>query len=101
MFTILVQLEVRPDMREEWLNAAAYNARESLARDPGCQQFEVWQVTDDPVKWMFYEVYFDEAAWLQHRESPHFLAYKAVADRALLSRVVVPLTPVFPAEASN
>lgn len=100
MFTLLVRVEVRPDMLDEFRRAVSENARLSVQHDPGCLRFEVSQVADAPAQWVFYEVYTDEAAWQRHRTSPHFVAYKAVADRALVSREATRLTPIEVAPAS-
>ena len=45
-------------------------------------------------RFVFYEVYTSEAAWLAHRETAHFLDYKKVGDRALLSRELTRLQPL-------
>ncbi len=98
---LLVQVEVRPDLLDEFERAIVENAQQSVVRDPGCLRFEVSRVVGEPTHWVFYEVYTDEAAWQRHRLSDHFLAYKDVADRALLSRTGIPLSPVWTAAASN
>jgi quinol monooxygenase YgiN len=100
MFVLLIEVDVRPDLLDEFAAAITDNARASVARDPGCLRFEVLQVVDAPTRWVFYEVYADEAAWVQHRASPHFLAYKAVADRALISRKATRMSPIVVGNAS-
>lgn len=87
MFVLLVQVEVRPEMLGEFEAAILENAARSLERDRGCVRFDVSHVEGDTTRWLLHEVYDDEAAWERHRQSPHFLAYKAVADRALTSRL--------------
>jgi autoinducer 2-degrading protein len=67
-----------------------------VRRDAGCLRFEVSREIDVPTRWVFYEVYTDEASWMRHRDSPHFLAYKAVAERALVSRSATRLSPLDP-----
>lgn len=101
MFMLLVQVEVRPDLLDEFERAIVENARQSVLYDPGCLRFEVARVVDAPTRWVFYEQYTDEAAWRAHRLSAHFVAYKEVADRALLSRTAIPLSPVVAAAASK
>ncbi len=100
MFTVLVQVEVRAELLEEFVRAISENARESVRLDPGCLRFDVLQVAETPTRWMLYEVYTDEASWQRHRLSPHFQTYKAVADRALISREATLLTPVLVLAAS-
>jgi len=100
MFTLLVQVEVRPERLDEFTQAIRENARASVRHDVGCLRFAVFQVVDEPTRWVLYEVYTDEASWERHRGSAHFVAYKAVADRALVSRVATRLTPIETASAS-
>jgi quinol monooxygenase YgiN len=86
---VLVQLTVRPEMLEEFQTALLHNARESLAKDPGCLRFDVSQHADDPQRWILHEVYTDAEAHAAHRQAPHFVAYNEVAERAVLEKTVV------------
>ena len=88
MFIVLVQVEVRAEMLEAFARAILENADASVARDPGCLRFDVSQQVDEPRRWVFHEVYTDEAAHAAHRRSPHYAAYLEVADRAIVSKVV-------------
>jgi len=94
MFIVLVQVHVNQELLDEFKAAILENAARSVERDPGCVRFDVLQQEDDPTRWMFYEVYEHENAWVQHRSAPHFLAFKEVGDRAILSRAVTKLTGV-------
>lgn len=76
-------------MLAEFEAALLHNARESVARDPGCLRFDVSQQHDDPARWVLHEVYESPDAHARHRESPHFLAYDAVAARAITDKVVI------------
>ena len=86
---VLVQLTVRPELLDEFQAALLHNARQSLAHDEGCLRFDVSQHADDPQRWILHEVYTDPEAHAAHRLSPHFLAYNAVAERAVLEKSVV------------
>jgi autoinducer 2-degrading protein len=88
MHIVLVQVTVRPDMLAEFERALLHNARESVAHDAGCLRFDVSQHVDDPTRWVLYEVYATPAAHALHRESSHFLAYDAVAARAVTGKTV-------------
>ena len=89
MHIVVVQLTVRPEMLAEFEQAVLHNARESVARDPGCRRFDVSQAYDDPTRWVLHEVYDTQAAHAAHRQAPHFLAYQAVADRAVVEKAVL------------
>jgi len=94
MFILLVKVQVKPELLDEFKSAILNNATLSVQRDPGCHRFDVLQQQDDPTKWVFYEVYDNEEAWVLHRSSAHFLAFKAVGDRALESRDVTKFTGI-------
>jgi len=85
---VLVQVTIRPEMQEEFEGALLHNARESVRRDPGCLRFDVSQDTEIPARWVLYEVYDSREAHAAHRQSPHFLAYDAVAARAVVEKIV-------------
>ena len=77
-------------LRPEAFEAAIlHNARESLDAGPGLLRFDVSQQLDDPRRWVLHEVYTSADAHAAHRRSPHFLAYNAVAERAVLEKTVV------------
>ena len=94
MFIVLVKVHVKPELLDEFKAAILKNAALSVQRDPGCVRFDVLQQQDDPACWFFYEVYEREQAWVDHRNSTHFLAFKEVGDRAILTRDVTKLAGI-------
>jgi quinol monooxygenase YgiN len=85
---VLVQLTIRLELQEEFEAALLHNARESVRRDPGCLRFDVCRDKDQPARWVLYEVYDSPEAHAAHRQSAHFLAYDAVAARAVVDKTV-------------
>src|SRR6476469_29477 len=94
MFIVLVKFQVKHELLDEFKTAILRNAELSVQRDPGCVRFDVLQQEDDPTRWFFYEVYDKEQAWVDHRASAHFLAFKEVGDRTIVSREVTKLTGI-------
>jgi autoinducer 2-degrading protein len=92
MFVLLVEVEVRPERLEAFEAAILENAARSVERDPGCLRFDVSQHRDDPTRWIFHEVYTDEAAHAAHKQSAHFAAYSEVADRAIVTKTLTRCT---------
>jgi len=88
MHIVLVQVKVRPESLQEFERALLHNARESVAHDPGCRRFDVSQHVDDPTRWVLHEMYDTPDAHAAHRQSPHFLAYDAVAQNAVVEKQV-------------
>jgi autoinducer 2-degrading protein len=94
MFVMLVRLQVKPELVDEFKAAILENAELSVERDPGCLRFDVLQQQDDPTRWLLYEVYDQEQAWVDHRKAPHFLAFMEVGNRAIVTREATKLTGV-------
>jgi (4S)-4-hydroxy-5-phosphonooxypentane-2,3-dione isomerase len=87
MFSLMVQLEVRPEDRDEFLAAITTNAQASVRDEPGCHRFDVSAVEGDHSRFVLYELYDDEEAFEAHKRAPHFAAWRQVADRVLTSQV--------------
>ncbi len=87
MFSLMVQLEVRPEDRDEFLAAITTNAETSVRDEPGCHRFDVTAVEGDETRFVLYELYDDAAAFDAHKRAPHFAAWRQVADRVLASQV--------------
>ena len=88
MHIVLVLVTIRPEMQTEFEQALLENARQSVARDRGCRRFDVSQDVNEPARWILHEVYDDPASHAAHRQSPHFLAYDSVAQRAIVEKTV-------------
>lgn len=87
MFSLWVQLQVKPECRDEFLEAIHINAEATVRDEPGCYRFDVIEVGGGGSnRFAFYEIYRDEGAFeLEHKQAPHYLVYKEIA-----ARVVVP-----------
>ena len=87
MFSLMVQLEVRPEDRDEFLAAITTNAAASVRDEPGCHRFDVTAVEGDDNRFVLYELYDDAEAFEAHKRAPHFAAWRQVADRVLTSQM--------------
>ena len=87
MFSLMVQLEVRPEDRDEFLAAIRTNAEASVRDEPGCHRFDVSAVEGDDNRFVLYELYDDAEAFEGHKRAPHFADWRQVADRVLTSQV--------------
>jgi autoinducer 2-degrading protein len=84
MFSLMVQLEVRPERRDEFLAAIAENAAASVRDEPGCLRFDVCAVADDGNRFVLYELYADADAFAAHKAAPHFRVWREAAGRTLV-----------------
>ena len=90
MFSLVVQMEVRPGRREEFLAGMAANAEASVRHEPGCVRFDVCSVEADQNRFVLYELYVDADAFAAHKASSHFAAWRAIADEVLVGQVNTP-----------
>jgi quinol monooxygenase YgiN len=74
MIVLKVDMLVKPGAEEkcrEYIRLLQEHSR----KEPGCVQYVGHQSSDDPRRFLFYEVYKDQAALQAHRDSPHFKQY--------------------------
>jgi autoinducer 2-degrading protein len=95
MFSLVVQMEVRPGRREEFLAGMAANAEASVRDEPGCLRFDVSAVDGDENRFVLYELYTDADAFAAHKASPHFARWRTVADQVLANQVNTPGSLLF------
>lgn len=90
MFSLVVQMEVRPGRRDEFLAGMAANAQASVRDEPGCLRFDVCSVDGDENRFLLYELYTDAEAFAAHKAAPHFAQWRAIAERVLAGQVNTP-----------
>ena len=90
MFSLVVQMEVRPDRREEFLAGMRANAEASVRDEPGCLRFDLSAVAADPNRFFLYELYTDAGAFEAHKASAHFAQWRAIAEHVVVGQVNTP-----------
>ena len=90
MFSLTVQLQVRPGRRAEFLAGMSANAESSVRDEPGCLRFDVCSVQDDGNRFVLYELYADADAFAAHKASPHFTRWRQIAEQVLAGQVNTP-----------
>jgi quinol monooxygenase YgiN len=92
-FVIVAEFEVRPEGLDRFLELAKLDASQSVAKEPGCHQFDV-TVDREGNRVLLYEVYDDQAAFDAHLQTPHLEAFRAAIEPLVVSRNVRRLTRV-------
>ncbi|MCU0457918.1 MAG: antibiotic biosynthesis monooxygenase [Bacteroidales bacterium] len=75
MIVTCVHVNVLPDRVAEFQEAITDNYR-GTAAEPGNIRFDVLQQSDDPCRFMIYEVFESEEAVRLHKETPHYLKWR-------------------------
>ena len=66
----------------------------SLASAPGVLSLQAVFVQDAPSQIRLLEVYADEAAYLSHLQTPHFLKYNSATAHMVRDLRLLPVTPI-------
>lgn len=72
---LIVEVNVKPETRDRFIEVITDDASHSEADEPGCLRFDVLQDAEDQNKFYFYEVYKDAASVAAHRETAHFARF--------------------------
>ena len=75
MIVTCVHVIVLPERMADFREAIAENYRGTVT-EPGNIRFDVLQQSDDPCRFMIYEVFESEEAVLMHKETPHYLKWR-------------------------
>ena len=75
MHVVCVHVQVKPESRDEFIEATLLNGRSTI-REAGNLRFDVLQQADDPNRFVLYEAWRDEAGAAAHKETPHYAAWR-------------------------
>jgi quercetin dioxygenase-like cupin family protein/uncharacterized protein (DUF1330 family)/quinol monooxygenase YgiN len=90
----VAELEIDPAQLEKYLAIVKEEMEESIRVEPGVLALHAAAHKDDPTKITFFEMYADEAAYLSHRDSPHFKRYVESTKAMIRARKLMEMTPV-------
>lgn len=88
MFIVAVTFEIDPAHREAFRDAMLTQARNSLANEPACKQFDVCYDDAKPDSCFLYEKYDDAAAFETHKSTDHFKSYDATVGPWIVNKTV-------------
>lgn len=88
-FVVIAEFDLKPGQREAFLEYAREDARQSLANEADCHQFEILvpEGTENVV--VLHEAYTDRAAFDNHTRMPHYQPFKDGTAPLLASEPVV------------
>ena len=82
-----VDLVVIPSEMPKFLEAIKENGA-SAVKEPGCREFNITVLANNPNHVFLYEVYDNEAALNAHRQTEHFKKYQAATANMIADRNV-------------
>jgi autoinducer 2-degrading protein len=79
MHVTLVHVHVKPEFVAAFVDASRANHEASI-HEPGNIRFDVLRSADDPNRFVLYEAYVDGAAAAAHKQTAHYLAWRAAVE---------------------
>ncbi|MDB5743555.1 MAG: hypothetical protein JWR68_1870 [Polaromonas sp.] len=76
MLTLIAHLYAKPEKLKD-LDAMCRSFIEPTRAEPGCVEYHFHIASDDPLHFMFYEVWKDRKAFEEHLETPHLKSFWA------------------------
>src|SRR5512133_2770623 len=101
MVVTCVHITVKPEYVGEFIVATVINHLETL-KEPGNLRFDFIRYVDDPHNFMLYEVVRSEDAVAEHKETPHYIAWRdRVRDMMAETRYGVRYDVIDPSDISK
>jgi (4S)-4-hydroxy-5-phosphonooxypentane-2,3-dione isomerase len=82
-----VDLVIAPSDLPKFMEAIKENAANAV-KEPGCREFNINVLADNPNHVFLYEVYDNEDALKAHLQTPHFLKFRAATQGMVVDRNV-------------
>jgi quinol monooxygenase YgiN len=101
MIVRIIDVHVNGQSVEAFKTISVEN-REGSIREPGVLRFDVLQSDADPQHFVLYEVYRNEQATLDHKETDHYRRWRqSVEPMMARNRESISCTPVAPTDAGE
>ena len=89
MQVVVVFLEAERGREAELRAALAMHAVACREKEPGCRRYDISVDPLEGASFLLYQVYDDEAAYLAHRELPHYADFRILTDPWVRTRRVL------------
>lgn len=99
MLIVQVNVLVKPDYVEAFIQATIANATES-SKEPGIARFDFMQSRDNPPHFVLIEVYRTPDAPAKHKETAHYNTWRVAVESMMAEpRRSVKFTNLFPSDS--
>jgi autoinducer 2-degrading protein len=79
MYVTLVHVRVKREVVDQFIDATVANC-EASTRESGNVRFDLLRDAEDPTRFVIYEAYVDESAAKAHKDTPHYLEWRAKVE---------------------
>ena len=89
MYCIIVTNKVAVGREKEYLEIMCENARASYENEDGCIQFDVIADLNQPQTFHLYEIYKNQQALAEHKQTQHYLASREKLAGIVIEQSVI------------
>jgi len=82
MLAVHVNIQVKPDSVDAFVEATQENARNSL-QEPGIARFDFVQDRENSTRFVLVEVYKDADAPARHKETAHYAKWRDIVEEMM------------------
>lgn len=82
MLTIIVNINVKPEYRTEFISATLKNVKNSLL-EPGVIRFNFCENANEDNAFILIEVYKSKEAQLEHKMTPHYNEWREQVEKMM------------------
>lgn len=83
-FVLIVDLEVKPESLDAFLEAAIQQVELTIRDEPGCHRFDIVRSSESETRFTHYEIFEDADAFQAHTMMPHTVAFRNKVEPLLL-----------------
>ena len=82
MHIVLVQIHLKPEMINPFIEITSENVRNSI-QEAGVVRFDFLQQAEDPTRFTLVEVYYTPEDQLKHRDTRHYQVWRDAATEMM------------------
>lgn len=95
MRTKLVKVEVNPQDNQQFAQIITAEMAQSLKVEDGVIAMYAATEQAQPNKWLFFEIYANDAAYDAHRQTPHFNDYLKQTEKMVVDKQMLEIEPAY------
>lgn len=95
MRTKLVKVEVNPQDNQQFAQIITAEMAQSLKVEDGVIAMYAATEQAQPNKWLFFEIYASDAAYEDHRKTPHFNDYLKQTEKMVVDKQMLEIEPAY------
>lgn len=90
-----IKVELNLQNNQQVANIVTATMAQSLKVEDGIIAIHAATEQDQPNKWLFFEIYADDATYDTHRQTPHFNDYLKQTEKMVVDKQMIEIIPAY------